>query len=1366
MRVGPSVLAGWRCPGNVARMLAVVLLVGVGPASATPERPDHAPGDGGSGPYLSRGCISGHCVAGNVVVGTTDAPVVGVEVRLLEGETAWQRAVRLLSGEPRKVVARAHTDRVGAFELTALQPGLYALGVDGDPKFDRTQANLLVNGRVELGTWPLLEGTTPPGRLEQGELALVAVRAIDQEHLPFDVQLDPSEAWGPRAHLFAARRGPGSEILAGVPGAPPRRCRSDGCRVPGPTRAVKLDLRVGTSPVEQGVVTTLDGWPLGISGADGTVELEVEREHLGPLLVWTADGRRVHVEVPPRTDASPIRVELPARTPVIAIEALAERGPVWVATAEGWSAVLASPGLASLALGTTSRARLRAVEGLGAAGQVIKGRAALRSAPLEHREIRVVDAYGEVIPTAEVEGSQRVSGPRFRVRRLVDQRGSVRIDGWRFGPGMEPVQLVVRAPGFVPTRRELDASKPGGPGQQLLVVLERATRARLAVVDVDGEPVAGARVVVSTGPGGIRRSPDHMILSEATTDAAGRAVLEVPSPFAALPGSRPPATWQLDVSAAGYARLQLPGIVPEATVGTATGAHDSSSEPDQQVVDLGVVELEPGSAVEVQTVDDQGVPVAGVEVAAAVDELELYFFARGFGSEFVVLASTNSTGRASVGAFRLDEVVHLRAGSPARVPAVGTARAGGEVVVLTLAPTVSLSGRVIDVDGRPVAGATITASPLDSGASTWPVDQGTQASTDHSGSFSLDGLRPGRVMLYARAPGCETHFREVRVPSEEKVELVLQPALDLVVEVRTTSGQPIENATVEIARAQGGLTKLEAVRGATNAAGQVLVRGVAIADVLISVEARGYASREVGRSLTTADDGATLEITLEGGVRLGGRVSSPSGPPAAAKIRASGHGWLRETTPDSTGSFELGPAAPGTTTVTVVAEGWQTHEETLMIGEDHPDLVILLEPEARIEGQLVGLDAAEAAAATVGASSTGSPRGGYTHPAWDGTFAIGGLAAGTYRVTARSGDGAVASVEVTLGAGEILRGLELELTPGRLVTGTVWFDGELAVGAQVRAFGPGPPQPASTDMVGQFELRLEPGRWGIRVFDADGRNGEEVVEVADEDLELELRFNSELVEVRVVDDRSGAPIEGAQVELWPRSEIGGRSAGGRSDDGGLLTLRVSAGPWDIRVDANGYNSYFAEIEAKTSPIEVGMVELGRRELRITTGGPLPDLVLPDLVLVERLTPHTGWQEPTVVVLDASGTGTLEGFPGVVEVVVAAPGFAPEVVSTPEGGPLLVSLSPRVPVIVEFEGAGPLLMHATDEAGRPWIEVMRWGSTTRSLAASGGTLELSAGRWIVEGTRTNDAGESERLRGELVVDRPGQRLVLLPVPGSE
>lgn len=167
----------------------------------------------------------------------------------------------------------------------------------------------------------------------------------------------------------------------------------------------------------------------------------------------------------------------------------------------------------------------------------------------------------------------------------------------------------------------------------------------------------------------------------------------------------------------------------------------------------------------------------------------------------------------------------------------------------------------------------------------------------------------------------------------------------------------------------------------------------------------------------------------------------------------------------------------------------------------------------------------------------------------DGSYRITALGAGRYDVEVTPPEGLVAPLggPVDLEAGRTVTGVDIALTPGGLIEGSVTDgdSGEPLEGAWVSAQGPRAGGHSRTDAKGRFSIRVPPGGYDLHCYPGDSgafRRTEPMrrsAEVAEGGRQAGLDFQvwpdrPQLLRGRVV-DIDGQPLEGVRVGAVPEA---------------------------------------------------------------------------------------------------------------------------------------------------------------------------------------------------------------------------------------
>ena len=408
--------------------------------------------------------------------------------------------------------------------------------------------------------------------------------------------------------------------------------------------------------------------------------------------------------------------------------------------------------------------------------------------------------------------------------------------------------------------------------------------------------------------------------------------------------------------------------------------------------------LEPGAVVEGTVLLADGRPAIGARVEP-VDTTPVR------GPRMMVNASTSDGD----GRYRLEGLKSGPGSISARHDEYGRAvkdielRPGLNRLDLTFPGGQSVSGRVVDAGGAPVAGALVEVQPA---GQRWG---GNEATTGPDGAFTVDGVQDGSYQLAATRQGFAP---AVDAP---KVEVKGAPVSGLVVTLRaggvlvgTVQGvSPEEFASVAVT------VRSDAAWGS----GSVDFKGnYRIADLAPGRYSVRAMTRDGGRSATgdvelvEGTPETRLDLDFGKGLALSGRALLGEQPVAGASIWARGKTVqsFGQGRTDAEGAFSIEGLEPATYDVTLnLWEKGITYTETVELSASRE--ITLRLPTMKVEGRVV--DALDRAA-VAGVSVTLAPEGQGDEPGWfrggygalsaeSGRFAIANVAPGTYRLSAK-----------------------------------------------------------------------------------------------------------------------------------------------------------------------------------------------------------------------------------------------------------------------------------------------------------------------------------------------------------------------------
>jgi large repetitive protein len=722
-----------------------------------------------------------------------------------------------------------------------------------------------------------------------------------------------------------------------------------------------------------------------------------------------------------------------------------------------------------------------------------------------------------------------------------------------------PARLSVRASGWSPAERTLRAASA-----PLHVVLARGASVSGTVLDSSGRPAAGALV----------RSGSVAV----TTDAQGRYRLD----------GLPSGLQRVDASAPG-------GLVArKGGVRLASGAPAAAD-----------LQLQPGVTIAGSVVDSlTRRPVAGARIAVAESS------ARGSAPpEPSGSARSDAKGHFSAAGLLAGdyEVRAVKSGYlPATLPRIAASARSAGAAAIALVPAASISGKVVDAHGKPVAGASVALEPARGGRGRFAAGGAgfrgpraeTSTRTGPDGAFRLEGLAaiPSGVPLMASRSGFAPAERPgVTLKAGQAltgIVLTLPAGLAVKGRVVDEASQPVAGAEIRVSpsegrgpgrifrRAIGGPTPPNAVTGAD---GSFTVAGLAAGSYDVTASHDGFSPKTASALPAPAKQPTGWPpIVLSSGASVSGVVHDDQGAPiVGATVTLLGEGAEPSpTATDGTGAFRVSNLAKGRPLMlAAAAPGFAFSSRSVTPPAD--GVTIVLGKTGTIRGRVVdGGTGTPIAAFSVGATPAARGRRGFgggggagggaagfgggapaqAQYAEDGSFEL-SVAPGSWDVRAVADGYRAADVSnIDLDAGETKEGVEISLKKGGGLTGHVLDNhGSPVSGASVACcsaggggngggpgggLGAGATGPtATTDGDGHFQLDgLPDGHVILSVTSTDYVPTSRDVDPASTP-DITLTVSSGAeITGTVVSSDSNSPIPGAAVSLVPEGDSG--TAGG------------------------------------------------------------------------------------------------------------------------------------------------------------------------------------------------------------------------------
>jgi uncharacterized GH25 family protein len=674
----------------------------------------------------------------------------------------------------------------------------------------------------------------------------------------------------------------------------------------------------------------------------------------------------------------------------------------------------------------------------------------------------VVDEDGQPVPDATFmyqspndstgNGWTNYHGKKSAADGTFDLRGTPTMKG----------NFEVEKQGFLAERQEFGALAEGSAQPGLRIVLRRGNAIAGSVSWPEGQPVAGAQVLLRFKPEETDKGQSFSGINQdeqsTKTDSEGK--------FRFTGLSRGTGSLQVEAKAPAL-KADADAKVVEASSGpeaegqpdaAAPKADESAAKPASKPVKgrkwTAVAEdvqagtqnlaltLNAGYPIQGRVLDSSNAPIKEFQVRAEPLEKERQEWQPARGT--VTGRFSDADGRFTLeGLHEGDWLVRAESkNAPACAPQQIHVPGQGTALVIVLAPACTVSGVVVDPKGQPARGTRVRAEPERDESSRFVFNGNRKysASSDAEGKFEISGIPPGPLSLRASS-------EEWAEPEAQALDLAAGQKLEGVRLVLRTPGRILGLVLDRAGHVDGGRpVSLSGTSGSSwqqttsDANGRFNFDKLAPGDYHLYTQAKQEEFEAAGGDQTKVNrvwqeqqrslmvkvaEGATSEVTLGGmpknALHLVGRVSCGGQPVAGAYLQT----WRRQraegdepqdfhASADDDGRYDLVLGGPGDYTINVSAgaSGSSTSISfEVKVGSEPQQTRDFELPGARISGRVVDRRGKPQAGVWLQLGGDSKARGeggrgvsGYLSSDEEGRFVFEHVAPGTYEISCGGAD--------------------------------------------------------------------------------------------------------------------------------------------------------------------------------------------------------------------------------------------------------------------------------------------------------------------------------------------------------------------------
>jgi protocatechuate 3,4-dioxygenase beta subunit len=581
-----------------------------------------------------------------------------------------------------------------------------------------------------------------------------------------------------------------------------------------------------------------------------------------------------------------------------------------------------------------------------------------------------------------------------------------------------------------------------------------------------------------------------------------------------------------------------------------------------------------------------------------------------------------------------------------------------DVGTIALRPGASLTGRVTDAKGRPIAEAEIRI--VESGRASFlsllgGLDEEPAALSAADGRFGVTGLDPSQAVDVTVTRHGYGRAESLRVePAGAPLAITLHPALRLSGRVVGPRGEPVPRAQLILAgmRQHGGDVAMSTpLRGESDEEGRFAFKDVEPGTLQLIATVPGWQPGTFSEISAAGDrDVEGLELVLSPAGAVEGRVTDADGRPVAGA-------WVRpaeaetfdlsrffgSSGTDGDGWYRVEGLAPGPRSLAAEDEQGRRTVGEVEVRSGVTRLDLRFRRGVEVAGRAIDAEGAPAAGVWVDLIADSAVAKDHSvSTGADGTFVFDDVEDGTYRLEVSSKGHATAELGPLEIAGAAVSDLEVRLQSGGTIVGRLLgVEPELLSRIRVHGARRGESfqsQGGMVDPEGRYRLpNVAAGEWLVIAELANsGRRVEGLVTlepgVAEATLDLDFDTGFTL-SGRVT--RDGAPLPGATIEARGR---------GVSDHGSASTDRDGR----FRIGSLEEGTYEVTVHAGSATRREEMTLTGDREVSFelemaAVAGRVIDAiertpVAGALVRVETANPDAilPWRNPAVAMTDSRG----------------------------------------------------------------------------------------------------------------------------------